>query len=260
MPSRARTARPSRSTRPPAKSWPWSACPATTRTCSSTASATPTGRRCRRRRGRCSTATCWAASRRVRRIKPFMALAGLEAGLRSARRPDAVDRRVLPARAAARLPRLARGRPRHGQPARVPGAVGEHLLLQAGRRIWASTAWTRYFQRLGFGEPTGIDLTGEIAGVRAVAGWKRKQLNAELVPGRHRQRRHRPGLLGDDAAADGAGHRDAGQRRRAPPAAPGARQPGRVRPAAGAGAAAAGVAHRARRCQPGGRRRTAWWR
>jgi penicillin-binding protein 2 len=40
-----------------------------------------------------------------------------------------------------------------------------------------------YFQRLGFGEPTGIDLMGETSGVRPSRDWKRRRNNEEWYPG-----------------------------------------------------------------------------
>ncbi len=42
---------------------------------------------------------------------------------------------------------------------------------------------SRDFAQFGFGQPTGIDLVGEAAGVLPSRDWKRKKLNAEWYPG-----------------------------------------------------------------------------
>jgi penicillin-binding protein 2 len=40
-----------------------------------------------------------------------------------------------------------------------------------------------FFERFGFGQPTGIDLRGEISGVRPSREWKRRTLGQEWYPG-----------------------------------------------------------------------------
>ncbi len=40
-----------------------------------------------------------------------------------------------------------------------------------------------FFERFGFGKPTGIDLSGEISGVRPSRVWKRRELNLDWYPG-----------------------------------------------------------------------------
>ncbi len=81
--------------------------------------------------------------------------------------------------------------------------------------------------RMGFGEPTGIDIAGERGGIMPSPAWKKTAFAAcrpaGLVPRRDRDRRHRPGLLDGDAAAARQGDRAAGDARPALPAAAGAR-------------------------------------
>jgi penicillin-binding protein 2 len=115
-------------------------------------------------------------------IKPFMALAALEAGIR---RPE--DQTLSTGEFF--LPGQKRGY--------RDWRAGGHGMINL-RESLAQSVNTYYFkiavelgvdrldaffQRLGFGEPTGIDLSGEIAGVRPSRAWKRKQFNADWYPG-----------------------------------------------------------------------------
>ena len=118
----------------------------------------------------------------------------------------------------------------------------------------------QYMRRYGFGQPTGIDLAGENDGRGAVAAVEGHAHQGAVVPGRDRDRRHRPGLLDRDRAAAGARHRRDRRRRRAASAAPGRRASRRLRRAVDAAAAAgAGPHHRQRRATCA-RCRKAWSR
>lgn len=115
-------------------------------------------------------------------IKPFMALAGLEYGLR---RPE--DRTLSTGEFF--LPGQSRGY--RDWRAGGHGAVDlRESLAQSVNTYYFKLAVDlgvdridTFFQRLGFGEPTGIDLSGEISGVRPSRAWKRRQLNTEWYPG-----------------------------------------------------------------------------
>jgi penicillin-binding protein 2 len=115
-------------------------------------------------------------------IKPFIALAGLEHGLRTPEQQTLSTGEFF-------LPGQARGF-RDWRP-------GGHGMTNL-RESLAQSVNTYYFklaldlgvdridafsQRVGFGEPTGIDLSGEISGVRPSRDWKRRQLNEEWYPG-----------------------------------------------------------------------------
>ena len=115
-------------------------------------------------------------------IKPFVALAGLEYGLR---RPG--DRTLSTGEYF--LPGQARGY--------RDWRAGGHGAVDL-RESLAQSVNTYYFKlavdlgvdridafmgRLGFGEPTGIDLAGEIAGVRPSDAWKRRVQGAPWYPG-----------------------------------------------------------------------------
>ena len=80
--------------------------------------------------------------------------------------------------------------------------------------------WAKQY---GFGEPTGIDLPGEVAGIVPTNAWKQDALGAADVPGRDVPGRHRPGLRRRDPAAAHQRVRRARQRRHALPAADRAR-------------------------------------
>ena len=115
-------------------------------------------------------------------IKPFMALAGLEYGLRKPEdRTLSTGEFFLPGQARGYRDWRAGG---HGwvdlreSLAQSVNTYYFKLALELGvDRI------DTFFQRLGFGEPTGIDPRGEIAGVRPSRSWKRRQLNTEWYPG-----------------------------------------------------------------------------
>jgi penicillin-binding protein 2 len=115
-------------------------------------------------------------------IKPFIALAALEHGLRTPEQQTLSTGEFF-------LPGQARGF-RDWRP-------GGHGMTNL-RESLAQSVNTYYFklamelgvdridafsQRVGFGEPTGIDLSGEISGVRPSREWKRRQLNEQWYPG-----------------------------------------------------------------------------
>ncbi len=81
--------------------------------------------------------------------------------------------------------------------------------------------------RMGFGEPTGIDIAGERGGIMPSPAWKKTAFsgreNQVWFPGRDRDRRHRPGLLDRDHPPAREGDRPARDARPALPAAPRAR-------------------------------------
>lgn len=115
-------------------------------------------------------------------LKPFIALAGLEAGIR---RPE--DRTL--STGAFRLPG-------HSQEYR-DWRKGGHGWVDMSEAV-AQSVNTYFYQlamdlgidrlsesmaRFGFGAPTGIDLSGESAGVLPSRQWKREQLNQAWYPG-----------------------------------------------------------------------------
>jgi len=115
-------------------------------------------------------------------IKPFIALAGLEHGLR---RPE--DQTLSTGEFF--LPGQARGY--------RDWRAGGHGMTNL-RESLAQSVNTYYFKlavelgvdridefsrRIGFGEPTGIDISGEIPGVRPSRDWKRRRMNEEWYPG-----------------------------------------------------------------------------
>ena len=78
--------------------------------------------------------------------------------------------------------------------------------------------------RMGFGEPTGIDIAGERGGIMPSPAWKKTAFSTReqqvWFPGRDRDRRHRPGLLDRDPLAACEGDRAPRDARQAfPPAA-----------------------------------------
>jgi penicillin-binding protein 2 len=115
-------------------------------------------------------------------IKPFMALAGLELGLITPEETvHSTGEFFLP------------GQPRGYRDWR-PGGHGyvnlTESLAQSVNTYYFKLAVElgvdridSFFGRLGFGEPTGIDLAGEIAGVRPSRDWKRRRFNQEWFPG-----------------------------------------------------------------------------
>ncbi len=115
-------------------------------------------------------------------IKPFMALAGLEYGLRTPQ-----DRTLSTGEFF--LPGQARGY-RDWRPGGHGSVDLRESLAQSVNTYYFKLALDlgvdrldTFFQRLGFGEPTGIDLSGEISGVRPSRSWKRRQLNTQWYPG-----------------------------------------------------------------------------
>ncbi|WP_227978142.1 penicillin-binding protein 2 [Arenimonas daejeonensis] len=115
-------------------------------------------------------------------IKPFMALAGLELGLITPEETVLSTGEFF-------LP----GQPRGYRDWR-PGGHGyvdlRESLAQSVNTYYFKLAVElgvdridSYFGRLGFGERTGIDLVGEIEGVRPSRVWKRRRFNQEWFPG-----------------------------------------------------------------------------
>ena len=115
-------------------------------------------------------------------IKPFMALAGLEHDL------------ITPESTVLSTGEFFLAGQQRGYRDWRPGGHGRVALVES----LAQSVNTYYFQlaydlgvdridpffkRLGFGEPTGIDLSGETRGVRPSRDWKRRQLNQEWFPG-----------------------------------------------------------------------------
>lgn len=115
-------------------------------------------------------------------IKPFMALAALEAGTRT-------PTDVTYSTGEFFLPGQARGY-RDWKPGGHGRVDLRESLAQSVNSYYFELAVElgvdridAYFDRLGFGHPTGIDLAGEISGVRPSRAWKRRQLNQNWFPG-----------------------------------------------------------------------------
>lgn len=115
-------------------------------------------------------------------IKPFMALAGLELGLITP------DERVL-STGEFFLPGQKRGY-RDWRPGGHGSVDLRESLAQSVNTYYFKLAVElgvdridAYFERLGFGERTGIDLAGEMEGVRPSRAWKRRRFNQEWYPG-----------------------------------------------------------------------------
>ena len=115
-------------------------------------------------------------------IKPFMALAALEAGIRTPEYETLSTGEFF-------LP----GQPRGYRDWR-PGGHGRvnlrESLAQSVNTYYFELAVELgidridpFFERLGFGRPTGIDLAGEMSGVRPSRRWKRLQFNQNWYPG-----------------------------------------------------------------------------
>ncbi len=114
-------------------------------------------------------------------VKPFMALAGLESGLR---RPE--DRVFTTGEF--HIPGQKRGyRDAHGG----SGWVDLHKSIAASVNYYyyklaydmGIERLDEYMRRYGFGEPTGIDLTGENAGVVPSPAWKSRHRKEPWYPG-----------------------------------------------------------------------------
>lgn len=115
-------------------------------------------------------------------IKPFMGLAGLEYGLRT---PDS----TVFSTGAFRLPGVAReyrdwragGHGRINLRESLAQSVNTYyykLALDLGIDRIAT-----FFAKLGFGGPTGLDLTGEASGVLPSRAWKAKKFKQNWYPG-----------------------------------------------------------------------------
>ncbi len=116
-------------------------------------------------------------------MKPFMALGGLELGLR---KPEDTVLSI----GEFHIPGQSRGyrddkRGGHGRVDLRAGdrAIGQHVFLFARATTWASTASRRSWRKFGFGKPTGIDLIGESGGVLPSQEWKRGRFNQPWYPG-----------------------------------------------------------------------------
>lgn len=115
-------------------------------------------------------------------VKPFMALAGLEMGLRT---PESVT-------ISTGAYRLA-GQAREYRDWRAGGHGAINLresLAQSVNTYYYKLAhdmgierMSEAMQRLGFGQPTGIDLPGEEGGVMPTREWKRKRFHQVWYPG-----------------------------------------------------------------------------
>jgi penicillin-binding protein 2 len=115
-------------------------------------------------------------------IKPFMALAGLEHGLITPETTVLSTGEFF-------LPNQARGY-RDWRPGGHGRVNLRESMAQSVNTYYFELAYALgvdridpYFQRLGFGEPTGIDLMGETSGVRPSRDWKRRRNNEEWYPG-----------------------------------------------------------------------------
>ncbi|KFN50112.1 penicillin-binding protein 2 [Arenimonas composti] len=115
-------------------------------------------------------------------IKPFMALAGLEYGLRTP------EQQTL-STGMFHLPGQSRGygdwrRGGHGY-VNLRESLAQSVnsyYYQLGYEMGVDRM-DAFFDRLGFGHPTGIDLAGEVSGVRPSRAWKRRQYNQDWYPG-----------------------------------------------------------------------------
>jgi penicillin-binding protein 2 len=132
-PSASAAARWWRSSRRPAASWRWCRCPATTPTCSSTASSPQDWE------GLNTSEDKPMVNRALNgayppgsTFKPFMALAALRLGKRTPQ--QTIRRSGLLQFRRPHLPRRQEGRPRHGRHVQVHRRVLRHLLLRAGQR------------------------------------------------------------------------------------------------------------------------------
>lgn len=115
-------------------------------------------------------------------IKPFMALAALEAGIRTPEYETLSTGEFF-------LPGQQRGY-RDWRPGGHGRVNLRESLAQSVNTYYFELAvemgvdrLDEYFGRLGFGQPTGIDLAGEIPGVRPSRAWKRRQFNQNWFPG-----------------------------------------------------------------------------
>jgi penicillin-binding protein 2 len=163
--------------------WRWSACRTTTRTCSSTASARSTTTRCST--PRTATAQPRAAGTYMpgSTVKPYVALAGLELGVR---KPEdtivSTGEFFIPGdskRAYRDDVRWGHGRVDLREA--IAQSVNTYfygLALEMGIDRFSSS-----LAKFGFGAPTGIDLIGEASGVLPSREWKRGRYNQAWYPG-----------------------------------------------------------------------------
>ncbi|WP_295361261.1 penicillin-binding protein 2 [Arenimonas sp.] len=115
-------------------------------------------------------------------IKPFMALAALEAGTRTPEQRTFSSGEFF-------LPGQARGY-RDWRPGGHGWVDLNESLAQSVNSYYFQLAVELgvdrldvFFERLGFGQPTGIDLAGEVSGVRPSRAWKRRAFNQNWYPG-----------------------------------------------------------------------------
>ena len=115
-------------------------------------------------------------------IKPFMALAALEAGTRTPEQKTFSSGEFF-------LPGQERGY-RDWRPGGHGWVDLRESLAQSVNSYYFELAvelgvdrLDPFLERLGFGVPTGIDLAGEIAGVRPSRDWKRRAYNQNWFPG-----------------------------------------------------------------------------
>jgi len=115
-------------------------------------------------------------------IKPFMALAALEAGTRTPGQRTFSSGEFF-------LPGQARGY-RDWRPGGHGWVDLNESLAQSVNSYYFQLAvelgvdrLDAFFERLGFGQPTGIDLAGEVSGVRPSRDWKRRTYNQNWFPG-----------------------------------------------------------------------------
>lgn len=115
-------------------------------------------------------------------IKPFMALAALEAGTRTPEQRTFSSGEFF-------LPGQARGY-RDWRPGGHGWVDLNESLAQSVNSYYFQLAVELgvdrldvFFERLGFGQPTGIDLSGEVSGVRPSRAWKRRAFNQNWFPG-----------------------------------------------------------------------------
>lgn len=115
-------------------------------------------------------------------IKPFMALAALEAGTRTPGQRTFSSGEFF-------LPGQARGY-RDWRPGGHGWVDLNESLAQSVNSYYFQLAVELgvdrldvFFERLGFGQPTGIDLAGEVSGVRPSRAWKRRAFNQNWFPG-----------------------------------------------------------------------------
>ncbi|ODS61834.1 MAG: penicillin-binding protein 2 [Arenimonas sp. SCN 70-307] len=115
-------------------------------------------------------------------IKPFMALAALEAGTRTPEQRTFSSGEFF-------LPGQARGY-RDWRPGGHGWVDLNESLAQSVNSYYFQLAVELgvdrldvFFERLGFGQPTGIDLAGEVSGVRPSRAWKRRAFNQNWFPG-----------------------------------------------------------------------------